>query len=42
MKFKVEYTFNKNNNKNNSKKQDGITKTFEKFLLSEAILSINN
>ena len=36
------YTFDKNNSKNNNKKQDRVTKAFEKFLLSETILSINN
>ena len=34
------YTINKSNNKNNNKKQDMINKAFEKFLLSETILSI--
>ena len=33
------YTINKNNG-NNNKNQDRITKAFEKFLLSAAILSI--
>ena len=34
------YTINKNNNKNNNKNQARITKAFEKFLVSETILSI--
>ena len=34
------YTANKNNNKNNNKNQEEITKAFEKFPLSETILSI--
>ena len=34
------YTINKNNNKTNNKNQARITKTFEKTLLSERILSI--
>ena len=34
------YTINKNNNKNNNKNQARITKTFEKFLVSEIILAI--
>ena len=29
------YTFDKNNNKDNNKTQDRITKAFGKFLLSE-------
>ena len=33
------YTINKNNNKNNNKNRDRITKAFEKFLLSQRILS---
>ena len=39
MKCKT-YTINKNNNKNNIKNQARITKAFEKFLVSETILSI--
>ena len=34
------YVINKNNNKNNNKNQARITKAFEKFLVSETILSI--
>ena len=34
------HTINKNNNKNNNKNETRITKTFEKFLVSETILSI--
>ena len=34
------YYINKNNNNNNDKNKDRITKAFEKFLLSEIILSI--
>ena len=33
------YYINKFNNKNNNKNQDSISKVFEKFLLSEAVLS---
>ena len=36
------YTINKNNNKNNNKNQARITKAFEKFFVSETILSIIN
>ena len=39
-KERLIYTINKNNNKNNNKNQARITKTFEKFLVSEIILSI--
>ena len=33
-------TINKNNNKNNNKNRARITKAFEKFLVSQTILSI--
>ena len=39
-KKRLIYTINKNNNKNNNKNQARITKAFEKFLVSETILSI--
>ena len=34
------YTINKNNNENSNKNKDRITKAFQKFLVSETILSI--
>ena len=40
MECKADMSINKNNNKSNNKNQARITKVFEKFLLSETILSI--
>ena len=37
---RVIYTANKNNNKKNNKNQEGLTKAFEKFPLSETILFV--